>query len=107
MEGASNRHATLFWHWRHNWAYREPRGDSYSMWERRVAVYGSGLWVVMPPPRLPRVEVDRMGQDIAAWVWDLPPLNRRWVAQFFRGVTREYGRCSRPALRSARAGPNL
>ena len=92
-EAARNRHATLFWHWRH-WAYREPRGDSYAMWERRVAVYGSGLWIVMPERRLPRVEVDRMGRDIAAWVWDLPPLDRRWVAQFFRGVKREYGRVS-------------
>ena len=59
-----------------------------------MAVYGSGLWIVMPAPRLPRVEVDRMGRDIAAWVWDLPPLDRRWVAQFFRGVKREYGRVS-------------
>ena len=36
-----------------------------------------------------------MGRDIAAWVWDLPPLDRRWVAQFFRGIKREYGRVSR------------
>ena len=88
------RHATLFWWWRH-WAYREARGDSFATWERRVTLHGLGLFAVMPAPRLRRVEVERMGRDIAAWVWDLPPLDRRWVAQFFRGIKREYGRVSR------------
>ena len=93
-EAARNRHTTLFWWWRH-WAYREARGDSFATWERRVTLHGLGLFAVMPAPRLPRVEVERMGRDIAAWVWDLPPLDRRWVAQFFRGIKREYGRVSR------------
>ena len=60
-----------------------------------MTLHGLGLFAVMPAPRLPRVEVERMGRDIAAWVWDLPPLDRRWVAQFFRGIKREYGRVSR------------
>ena len=40
-------------------------------------LHGLGLFAVMPAPRLRRVEVERMGRDIAAWVWDLPPLVAR------------------------------
>ena len=86
-------HATRWW--RRIAVYRSRECDSYAMWERRVWLHGAGLWVAMPEPRLPRSEVERMGRDIAAWVWDLPPLDRRWVAQFFRGIKREYGRVSR------------
>lgn len=84
------RHRTLFW-WGRHWAYREPRGGSFGTWERRVRVQFSGLHIAMPEPRLPAPEVERMASDVAAWVWDREPLSRPWVAQFFRGVKREYG----------------
>ena len=88
------RHRTLFW-WGRHWAYRERRGDSYGRWESRVRMQFAGLHVVMPAPRLPRPEVERMAVDVASWVWDRPPFERGWITQFYRGLKREYGGVTR------------